>query len=106
MFIAGWVHCATGVDFAAPWRDTYSTEAEAAALLAELGGYHALLSRFLDQPAPVGEAARRGDVGLLVHREGATGLICTGRLWAAKARRGGVMVGTMTPTWHWRMRGV
>jgi hypothetical protein len=103
LFVAGWVRCVAGVDFAAPWRDTYSTEAESVALLDELGGYQALLSHFLGEPAPAGEAAQRGDVGLLVHRDGATGLICTGKMWAAKARRGGVALGTMVPTWYWRI---
>jgi hypothetical protein len=108
LFVAGWVRCATGIDFATPWRDTYTTEAEAITLLDELGGYQALLSRFLGDPASAGVAACRGDVGLLVHRDGATGLICTGRMWAAKARRGGIMLATLTPTWRWRMseRGV
>lgn len=60
-FVADWVQRCTGEDPLAEYREKYSTEEEAAALLeAEGGMYQALVSRFGEPVHP--SQAQRGDI--------------------------------------------
>lgn len=81
------VKAMTGVDHAAAWRGTYSTEAEAEALLQSLGGLMALGALAGPPCAPL--AAGPGDVGLLRNADRGTVLgVCSGKGWLVPASGG------------------
>lgn len=64
LWAADAVQALTGLDFASAWRGSYATAAEAARLLADLGGVRAIASAALGEPVPAAFAAV-GDVVLI-----------------------------------------
>lgn len=76
----------TGHDHAAAWRGTYSTAAQAARLLHQLGGIHALAALAGPPCAPL--RAGVGDVGLV--QSGGQDLlaVCTGTHWLVPGTNG------------------
>jgi len=85
------VEACTGVDLAAPWRGTYSTAAEAARLLASLGGLRALAAQAGPEIDPA--FATAGDVALIEGEDGSELLaVHSGQVWTAVSVAGLVVV--------------
>lgn len=100
LWAADVVHAITGIDPAATWRGTYSTEAEALALLDSLGGLAAVAT--LAGPEIEPDAAALGDVGLLVGDWGQALGVCAGRDgWWAITSTGLVLHPHRTATRAW-----
>lgn len=77
LWAADAVQAITGLDFAAAWRGTYTTAADAARLLGGLGGVRAIASAALGEPVPVAFAAV-GDV-VVIEQDGRELLaVCNG----------------------------
>lgn len=77
LWAADMVQALTGLDFASTWRGSYSTAAEAAHLLAELGGVSEVAISTLGQPlAPA--FAGVGDVVLVRHDGRELLAVCNG----------------------------
>lgn len=64
LFAADCALAMTGTDFAAEFRGQYDTAKGAARLIAERGGFEAMITGLLGKPVPV-TLARRGDVVML-----------------------------------------
>ena len=102
LFAADAVQAQTGVDHAAELRGTYSTAAEALALLDQLGGLPAVAGRAGPEIPPL--CARWGDVGM-VHHEGRDSLgLCQGVLWLVPAAQGLGPLPLQAATRAWRVR--
>lgn len=63
LFALGVAQALTGIDYGAPWRGAYASEAEAGNILAAGGGLEAMVSALGFQPMPV-NLAQRGDLVL------------------------------------------
>lgn len=93
-FAGNWAETWGRGDPMAKWRGRYSTDAEAAALIAEAGGLAALWDRGLASIGAVEtDAPNEGDVGVIVAvgldlRPEHVGAIHTGRRWAFRAPAG------------------
>ena len=101
LFAANWVLAATGTDPAADVRGTYSTAAQASALVQRLGGLQALGARAGAAVAPL--LAQAGDVGLVHDGERDLLAVCTGPHWVAPTRRGLAVLPFNTATLAWRV---
>ncbi|NGO50420.1 DUF6950 family protein [Allomesorhizobium camelthorni] len=101
LFLVGWTFIVTQVDHGADWRGFYSDETGARALICERGGLVAVMDGACGPRASL--PARRGDIGLFQTPEGEMGMICTGKLWAAKPKRGGVALARFQPFAHWAL---
>lgn len=109
MVLSDWVRLMRGVDPAAPWRGTYSTEAECWSILDSAGGIEALLTRTM---AVHGfsqiEVEECGAIGLVTaptsRGRQSTGAICAGPLrWAVTTRDRGLVVAPLVPLAIWRL---
>jgi hypothetical protein len=105
LFAASVVQALTGVDPAAGWRGTYSTEEQAQALIEEAGGLLALATSALGAPRNNPQLVQRGDVvcaaiypevapdelaladGVLPEPKWLLG-VATGAGWCAPSKRG------------------
>lgn len=109
LFGADWLVIRLGLDPAARFRGSYQDEAGAEAIIAAAGGFEALMRSAMASigaAAPAaGAHAVRGDVGLIRVQgpKGPTDIcgVCTGRRWAARARRGVSMGLTGSPSLVW-----
>ncbi len=92
LFTANWMLDLTGIDGGAPWRGTYSTEAECLAVLERDGGILSVMERGAGLVGLQPRAPLRGDVAaILVGMPGGRGLIgavCLGSRWATMSNRG------------------
>lgn len=77
------VQATTGTDPLADLRGTYSTEAEAAAVLARLGGLRAAMCARFGEPLPNVLLAQRGDLVLIAAGNTLAMAVCTGHLAVA-----------------------
>jgi len=87
LFAADAIVAVTEVDPAAALRGTYSTEAEARAILDAAGGLEAIATEALGPSVPAA-LARPGDIGLLDTALGETLVVCLGERWMAPADDG------------------
>lgn len=109
LFGADWLMIRLGLDPAARFRGAYQDEAGAARIIAGAGGFEALMRTALASigvaPPVAGTHGVRGDVGLIrvLGPNGPTDVcgVCTGRRWAARARRGVTMGMTASPSLVW-----
>lgn len=86
MWAADCVLAITGTDPAAAYRGSYSTEAEAMALLDSLGGLEAIGA--MAGPACPALTARIGDIGIVSGSGAQTLGVCIGTGWLAPAAAG------------------
>ena len=82
LFAADAVQAMTGQDLAQGLRGSYSTEAEAEGVLANLGGVAALVTARLGEPV-LPTMARPGDVGLVEIAGRQSLAVCIGQHWQA-----------------------
>jgi Domain of unknown function (DUF6950) len=104
LWCADWVQMQTGVDLAAEWRGTYSTEQQYQALLLAKGGLVRVAAQALKLVAarriePVN--AKPGDIGIIVTTKGPA-LAIRGQLaWMAKT--GDQLSTAPVATFAWRL---
>lgn len=101
LWAADAVLATTGVDLAVPWRGTYSTEGEAAALLDALGGLRALGA--LGGPECKPALAGAGDVGLIEHGGRGWLAVHDGAAWICPTREGFVRWPTRAARCAWKV---
>lgn len=95
LFVADWVRACVGQDPARGWRGTYRDPRVAQAILTRDGGVAGVMAQ---GAARVGLTAtvdpRRGDIGVITDPSSGQdlGAICTGARWAARARRGLIVI--------------
>lgn len=81
------VQAVSGMDPAVAYRGTYSTAAQAVALVDSLGGMEAIGAMGGAECAPLGAGV--GDVGLVLDGEGHQVIgVCVGTLWLVAAKDG------------------
>ena len=90
IFAADWVLAATGRDYAADLRGTYSDPIRAGANLRKLGGPARIATDALGIALPHVATAQRGDVILFESGAGPALGICVGEKFAAIPPEGGV----------------
>lgn len=101
-----------GADPMAALRGRYRSGAEARALIAHHGGLAELVARVADEAGfrRAWGVARLGDLGLLPGKGDRPGggslLICLGRSWAGKGRRGMVLGQRPAATWRYAPGGL
>lgn len=101
LLLCGWAELVKGRDFGIGWRWLYSDEDGARALISERGGLPAVLDTAFGPRAST--APLRGDIGLFETGAGEIGMICTGGLWAARAKAGGIAMARFKPFAHWAL---
>lgn len=101
LFAADALLACTGQDFAAALRGTYSTQAEAEALLAEFGGLAKLAAGCLGRVIPPA-LAQAGDVGLADLGDGYILVVCGGGHFMAPCPTGLVPVPVNQVRRAWR----
>lgn len=101
LFAADAVLAITGTDPATGLRGTYRTEAQAQALLQQLGGLQAIGARAGQAVAPL--MAQAGDVGLVNDGQRDLLAVCTGPHWLAPCRRGLAVLPFNTASMAWRV---
>lgn len=101
LWAADAVLACTGVDMAVPWRGTYATETEAAALLDALGGLRALGA--LAGPECKPALAGAGDVGLIEHAGAGWLAVHDGAAWVCATRNGLVRWPTRAARCAWKV---
>jgi hypothetical protein len=102
LFLAGWAERLRWPQAGLPWRGKYSDKDGALALLNECGGEVEAISSVVGEPQD-GIAAQRGDLGVIALNDWFLGMICTGNKWAARGRKGGVVLWNQTPAFVWAL---
>jgi hypothetical protein len=101
LWAADVVHAVTGVDFGAPYRGTYSTQAEAAAIFRAVRGWPRLCSALLG-PAIAPAMAQPGDVGLVDSADGPALAAHVGGAWMSQGPEGLLQVDPQYVVQAWR----
>lgn len=102
MLVADAVQAMTGVDYAARWRGTYSTDKAAFRLLRDYGGVAGVATLLLG-PAVSPALAGRGDVVLIEAPEGEALALCLGDKIAVQDRNGLTFAPTSAAKAAWKV---